>query len=575
VTAICAATVAWLAFLVAKPNTKPIVFWHWLVLGLLLGVAALSKLQALGLFLLSALAALLMAWQRKDWMLPLRALVPVVLPPLLIAGWWYARNFRLYGDWSGLGFLLEINGRRAGDFDFADWWLEFRGLRYSFWGLFGWFNILLPTWVYWLLDAATVAALAGAIVAMVRVLRRPGLSDGATRVLALCAVWAGISFALLVYWTLRATGSQGRLLFPAISALAILFVLGISNWLRYAPRWVHHSVWTTVLCLLLASSVYALIVVLPSAYRPDDAVVTVPANSNPVEITFGGAEPIELRAVTVAEERFKPGDEVPVTLYLSAPISLTRNYELFLQLLDEDGREVANVTTHPGWGRNPTSLWLPGAIYPDDYRLRIIGPIESRSPLLARLYTGFIDPDTSDQGNLPLVARDASGAELTPFVGEVTLSPFDPPTLESENMDAVGATFEDGIRLAGASTSLSAGTTDTRTLTVTVLYEATGTPSADYTAFVHLRNTEGTTVAGYDQQPAAGRFPTSAWQADDTILSTFHLEIPVDTPPGRYELWSGLYKSTSAGTDRLPIADSMGMATQDHAVRLGEVNLEP
>jgi hypothetical protein len=110
---------------------------------------------------------------------------------------------------------------------------------------------------------------------------------------------------------------------------------------------------------------------------------------------------------------------------------------------------------------------------------------------------------------------------------------------------------------------------------VTVLYEAMGTPTADYTAFVHLRNAQGTTVAGFDQQPAANRFPTSAWQTDDAILATFQLKIPVDVPPGIYEIWSGLYQATSAGAARLPIADSAGMLTQDHALRLGEVLLGP
>ena len=68
-----AAVVYWLARLLGKSEKESLQRWEWLVLGILLGLAALSKLQGLGLFALSACAVLILAWTRRDWWLPLRA----------------------------------------------------------------------------------------------------------------------------------------------------------------------------------------------------------------------------------------------------------------------------------------------------------------------------------------------------------------------------------------------------------------------------------------------------------------------------------------------------------------------
>ena len=118
--------------------------WEW-ISWCMLGVAALSKLQALGLFALAGGVGLIVAWRQRSWRTLAVAALGASIPALLIAGWWYWRNNTLYGDWTGVGHLTAINGLRQKPLDLDDFWHEFRGLRYSFWGLFGWFNILLPS----------------------------------------------------------------------------------------------------------------------------------------------------------------------------------------------------------------------------------------------------------------------------------------------------------------------------------------------------------------------------------------------------------------------------------------------
>ena len=107
------------------------------LLGVALGLAALSKLSALGLFALAGLAVLTVAWRQRSVRPILEAILWIGAPAAAIAGWWYARNWLLYGDalawnvWEA-NILLRVEP--------ATWGViaaELTSLERSFWGLFG------------------------------------------------------------------------------------------------------------------------------------------------------------------------------------------------------------------------------------------------------------------------------------------------------------------------------------------------------------------------------------------------------------------------------------------------------
>ena len=571
VVAASAAVVAWLAHLLVWAETRPVRAVEWGVLGVLLGVAALSKLQGLGLLALAAGVGAALMVRRRDWRLPLTALLPVALPAAVIAGWWYWRNFTLYGDWFGLEHLVTINGQRTEPLDWGDFWLEFRGLRYSFWGLFGWFSILLPLWVYGVMDGVSAAALAG-FAASPLWSRRPVAGTRAVR--GLLVAWTLLSFALVVYWMMRAMGSQGRLFFPAIGAVTILIVAGLDVWLRRLPRGVAAALWAAPVTLLLGATVYAAAVIFPSAYAPLRPLNAVPSTARPVNYTYGDtgsdAEQITLLAIDPPTGRYTAGEWVPVTLYLTAAQPLTRDYELFIQLLDETGAEVGNVTTHPGWGRFPTTLWTPGAIYADAYRVQVRKRIDPASPLLARVYTGFVDPDTDALS--PMTARDASGAEVTPMPAEVVLVPWTRPDPADYDLTPLGASFAVGLELTGLHQAATVQAGDT--LTVTLLWTATAAPGEELTAFVHVVDADGQWVAGFDRAPGGDRFPTRVWAAGDQVVSRFGVPLPQDLPPGDYTTWVGLYPAESAGTTRVPVI-AVGRTIAHDMVELDDFIVTP
>jgi hypothetical protein len=581
-----AATIYWLARLLAKPAAAVVAWWEWVVLGALIGVAALSKLQGLGLIPLAGVVVLFLAWRRRSWRIVLDAALLVGVTAAALAGWWYVRNIMLYGDWSGLDHLTAINGRRTEPLTLESFWPEFRGLRYSFWGLFGWFNILLPDWFYRAADLLTVVAAAGAAGALVQGVRRapvPRADQAPLRILVLLLSWAVIIFLLLIYWTLQATGSQGRLIFPGIIAYGILLPLGVDFWLQWLPVLVRRLTWAVILGVLLGMSLYALLRLLPDAYNAPQPLAALPPTAQAVDLVFAAEAPVALVGVEVGSDRYRPGERVPVTLYWQAEQPLAVDYQLFVQFLDENGGEVANLTSHPGWGRNPTSGWRPGDLYADPYQVLVSGPIDPDSPLLARVYTGLIDPASAESGNLPLKAHTREGVEVTPFVAGVELAAWQPPGVDEAGVPVkmlpAGATFGDVIRLSALAApqagALQAGVLQAgNVLTATLVWDAAGRPATDYTAYVHLLDAQGEQVAGYDRAPAADRFPTSRWRNGDRIVSTFVLDLPPDLAAGDYRLWVGLYETASAGALRLPVTDAGGLPSGDGQVEIGSVKVQ-
>ncbi|MCE5260087.1 MAG: glycosyltransferase family 39 protein, partial [Chloroflexi bacterium] len=219
---------------------------RWLpAFGLLLGTACLTKLSGLALVPL-AIAALVLHQVFKYIEMPRAQRLPpgkqfaqiitpllidsllIILPVLLVSGWWYLRNWRLYGELSGLNTMLAIvKGRTIPITSFADLWGEFRGLRYSFWGLFGAVNILMrPTWIYKVLDGFSLIIF-GTLLWKTVHLRRP--LPKSWPIYGFLALWIVMYIISLLRWTSMTMASQGRLLFAALPAICVFSIVGLQT----------------------------------------------------------------------------------------------------------------------------------------------------------------------------------------------------------------------------------------------------------------------------------------------------------------------------------------------------------
>ncbi len=118
-----------------------------LVLALLIALASLSKLSGLVVGVVVGLAAIWLLIRTRDRRGFCILVSATLIFWLVIAGWWYGRNLMLYGELFGTTRMLDFFGRRSITPIrlFAE---EFRGLRVSYWAVFGAFNIVVDELFY-------------------------------------------------------------------------------------------------------------------------------------------------------------------------------------------------------------------------------------------------------------------------------------------------------------------------------------------------------------------------------------------------------------------------------------------
>jgi 4-amino-4-deoxy-L-arabinose transferase-like glycosyltransferase len=544
---------------------------RWAGLGAVLGMALLAKLSAIALVPLIGAVIALRAWQFGSWKAAVRMSLAVALPALAVAGWWYVRNVMLYGEPTGLTAMWEVVGRRS---DFGqDLWGEFRGLRYSFWGLFGWFSVPMPAWVYHLFDAASVLAVGGALWAglcRLRTVRSLGLGlsisgedlgEPSFQALAmgLLLAWMAMVLIALVRWTLFTQGSQGRLLYAAMVPLALFFLLGLRAWFRT-------HVWrdwagTFVAACILALGVAAPPLWIAPAYARPQVVTKLPQGAVPMDLAYGDA--IVLRGVRFLRDEVHPGDTLPIDLYWEAtqPMSDADELVVWLRMIKERplptekaGGVVALEDAYPGSGTFPVVLWPVGQILEDRQYLWVGS--DTPAPMIARL-----DVDLYRADNL---GRLAAPTGDLPTIGRVKIVPKEWPRVDPDKRIAH---FECGVSLAGY--EMESETRPGSTLQVKLIWSVESPPRRDYVVFVHLMGQDGQ-IWGYgDGAPRDGNYSTWWWAAGEVIEDNHGLIVMDRAVPGRYHVMVGLYDTAG----RVGAYAMDGTRLPDDAVDLGMVEV--
>jgi len=519
---------------------------QFIILGVLLGLAALSKLSGLGLLGLAGLTLLGWGWRQRSWRVAILGNVIITLLAVTIAGWWYWRNITLYGDWSGTQNMVAMMGPRTVTPTMGQLLAELPGMMRSFWGLFGGLSLPMPVPVYWGLNLLLLAGVAGLLLAGVAG-QTKRLPPRLLQSWPILMGWLILLIIGLVQWTLRTPATQGRLLFPGLAALATLWAAG---WLAWTPRWL--QIWPAVALFGLAAWVPWGII--GPAYALPRPVEDIPATAQPVAASFG--EAAQLVAFQNHTATVQPGQAVSLTLYWRGQQSMATDYSIFIHLLDQNDLIIAQRDLYHGLGLYPTSQWPAGIQFADTYTIRI--PRTAFAPAQARFAVGLYNHATG--ARLPV----SSGGD-TVYFGSVTVQP--PPGQYPNPQDLL---FEDGIALVGYSIDTRLVARNER-LNLTLYWQSKSRPVQNYKVFVHLVADGDVRAAQHDSEPQNGAAPTSSWQTGQTIIDQHPLTIAPDTPPGVYRVVVGLYNGRNG--DRLRVLQDHGVSVQANAVTLSNVRV--
>jgi hypothetical protein len=120
-------------------------------------------------------------------------------------------------------------------------------------------------------------------------------------------------------------------------------------------------------------------------------------------------------------------------------------------------------------------------------------------------------------------------------------------------MIGIDTALEDGVRLLGAdlpgAMPSDAGPAAPRRLypgeaiSLVLVWRADDTPSTNYSAFAHLVDASGATVAQSDGWPECGSSPTSTWRTGQLAFDGHVLATGTDLAPGAYRLLVGMYEA--------------------------------
>lgn len=502
------------------------------VMGLLLGLGALTKYSTFALAPLPFLAIAWLEWKERDWRELLRRLSLTTAIPILVAGWWYVRNQMLYGDPLAWEIMLSTLGRyvaRDGPFAIADLH-EFIVVSFtSFWAEFGWLSLLLPPIVYVVLAAVCGLGLVGTLAELWqrRKARNPALWMVVVTVLVVCV-------SLLRYiQTINASGYQGRFLFPALPSLALLLALGLA---RLAGRRWARTVLAALGGALLLLAVTALWGFIRPAYAPPDLYepATLPGLAQPC---FRFDNQVELAAYQFEPLSIRLGETLQVTLYWHVLADQPQPPVLTVRLLGQGRHSLAEDA-------QSVQAWRHGDLFTTRHSLTVSDDVQPVQGLLAVQWH-------ADNALSVSTARDRAVGDVAELGG----FKIAPAVSAAAPQYPTAALFGKFAALRGYDLPV-AETRPGEALGLTLHWEAVAPVDANYTVFVHLLDAEGRPVAQADGQPLGGAYPTTLWDAGERIADGRIILLGGDLPVGDYRLGVGWYLLETG--QRLPATDAVG-----------------
>lgn len=469
-----------------------------IALSMILGAIALTKITGVSLFGVVYLT-LIAGGVTRRWpvKIGLQTIVITLIGAAVIAGWWYLRNWTLYGDPLALGATQTLWGREfAVASESGSVIGEISRVWRSFWLMIGHLHqpVYGPIGFYLYVSAITMIAIVGLARRGAEVRRHAGL-------IVLYGGVIGLLIAQLAIGTRSVDISYGRLLFPGLIAFAPLMVIGWRGWLgRYAPL------------LIVPIAVIALIVPwreIPQGYPRLEVVDAIDPSAVPILIR---SDDLTILAYRLESATVGPGGEVVFDLYLTG--SHPKNPALYVTVIDPiRNSPVGKTAIYPGSA--PTDALSAEVIYRAPIRVTV-DPIEGLSPRLLQLQLGWQTALQTEY--LPMRRADGSDVSALVLNGAVWIDDRYTPPSPAVRSDVL---FGDAIRLIGYTITRTGDTLD-----LTLIWQIEAALTEDWSLTVQLLDADGALITQSDGGIIG--YPAAAWVRGTVIADHRRLTIPHD-----------------------------------------------
>ncbi len=366
---------------------------------------------------------------------------------------------------------------------------------------------------------------------------------------------------------------EARWWLPGLPMLAWLLGAGYRRWWS-PPRREKALVVAAAVPPLIAFGL--LVFHLPGLYPRAERVTGVCAGEKPPPcsptplLSYG---PLSLLSAEV--DAAVSGRPSAVVLTWRADAAPTTDYSVNVQWLvqaPEGWRKLAEHTSYPGQGMNPTGDWRAGDVWRDT--LTVVPEGELNGPTLAAVQVRVAAAPPIYRSSI--VGRpppESVAVDAPPTRGG---QPVDPPVVASvivrpaESLVPPGASAETPL-FAGSFHLAAAVVENSGTAPlVTLWWAAAAAPPAGYTVFVHLLDAAGNLIAQADGPPNDGLSPTTIWRPGDVVRDA-HRFPPGTVWPAGGRILVGAYRPDTG--ERAP-ATLAGAPLPDNAIELRATNDE-
>jgi hypothetical protein len=546
--------VVWGTLRLLRGGAKPVLL---LLIGLLMGAAALAKINALAVAPGVGLALIFdVIRHRRGFKGLISGGLLVGVPFLLVFAPWVAHGWLTYGDPLGLnthrhtqaGWYYETPRTLA---EIAQYLPHFYR---SYWAQFATLQFEVVT--YMVLSA--IPLLAG-----VGYLLRGGISQRS--LMQIAVLGGGLLAALLAMtrWMQQLNFTGGRLIYPVHIVVVIGLVGGLYELACRFPKLDRGLRMGTAVLIGVCGLVLPLLP-LRVTYQPPAMETRGDLQGEPLD--FGGT--IRLLGYQM-ESQWIAGGWHDVTVCWEVLQTAARPAAYSIKFV-RDGVIVADRTTVFGLGRFPSASWQVGDQFCDRVAVLLDDPDDPDDPLPERATVYDVVVVVLDALTLasdwPPTRLDGAAVDV-PIVGQV-ISPAGDMRLEtaSESPDIEFPNFAilNEVRLSGD--VVSGGQIE-----LELGWQVIGETPDSWSQFVHLVGEDGTAVVLVDGEPRGGAYPTWAWGAGEWVADRWTLRIPESLSPGNYALKIGFYRKDTG--ERMPLLQG-GTAIGDSAAVLMQVEIE-